>query len=199
MDELTVEQVVDFITANEGTDEVANLVNSFITPERVNSYLDGDQGWSILQPRFDKQFTKSLDTWKNNNLQKIIDAEIRTRYPDETPEALRMREMEQKLAKMEQDKAVSALRSLAIECGNELGLPTALSAACVSETEEATRAKVKQMEIEFKSSVEKEVEARMAKGYKPRGGEQYEASRVNYESAMKERDPAKVLAAKLGF
>lgn len=201
MDDLTLEQVMSYLEENATDENVQNYINSFVTPERVNSFLDGDQGWPILQPRFDKQFSKSLDTWKNNNLQKIIDDEIRNRFPDETPEAQRMREMEQKIANMEKEKLFSNMRNLAITEGNELGLPTALAASCVCDTEEETRAKVKQMEVEFKSAIEKEVEARMSKGYRPKGGQgaDYETGRAKYEEGIKERDPAKVLAAKLGL
>ena len=200
--EITLEQVMAFLAGNAENEAVQNFLNSQVTEERVNAFLDCEKGWSILQPRFDKQFNKSLDSWKNKNLQKIIDDEIRQRYPDETPESKRMREMEQKIAKMEQEKLASEMRNFAITEGNDLGLPAALSSACIGDSQESTRAKLKTIETEFKAAVEREVEARLSRGYRPRGGrgaEEEEIGKQKYEDAIKRKDPAAVLAAKLGI
>lgn len=199
--ELTLTDVQDFFEQNKDNEEVANLINGFVTPDRVKNFLDSneDAAWPILQPKFDKQFEKSLETWKNNNLQGIIDKEIVKRFPDETPEAKRIRELEDKVAKQEADRIKETLKGLATKHCAELGLPLALADACMGESEEIIRAKAMRLETEFKSAVEKTVEDRMSKGYKPKGGQPPMSAEQNYQEAKKSGDPAKLLAAKLGM
>ena len=65
--------------------------------------LEIAEGQKLIQPKLDKYFNKGLETWKQNNLEKLIDEEIAKRYPEETPEMRRIKELEQKLAEKERE------------------------------------------------------------------------------------------------
>lgn len=46
-----------------------------ISADVVEKWLQTNEGKKFLQPKLDSYFSKGLETWKNNNLEKLINAE----------------------------------------------------------------------------------------------------------------------------
>jgi hypothetical protein len=157
--EITFEQIQEALQTNE---ELAKKVStSFLTPEAINGYLESEDGKKVLQPKLDSYFSKGLDTWKNNNLQKLIDEEVSRRNPAETPEQKALRELNQKMAKIESEKIKAEQIALGQAIASEKGLPTSLVPYFVGDNESDTRNKLNFLELEYKSTLEKQVEARL--------------------------------------
>ena len=157
--ELTFEQIQDALNNNE---ELSNKVKlSFLTPENVNGFLETTEGKQLIQPKMDSYFSKGLDTWKNNNLQKLIDEEVSRRNPAETPEQKAIRELQQQMAQANAEKVKAEQIALGQAIASEKGLPTSLVPYFIGDNESDTRTKLNFLEMEYKSTLEKQVEARL--------------------------------------
>ena len=157
--ELTFEQITDALQQNE---ELSNKVKlSFLTPDNINGYLETTEGKQLIQPKLDSYFSKGLDTWKNNNLQKLIDEEVSRRNPAETPELTAIRELQQQMAQANAEKIKAEQIALGQAIASEKGLPTSLVPYFIGDNESDTRTKLNFLEMEYKSTLEKQVEARL--------------------------------------
>ena len=157
--ELTFEQIQDALNNKE---ELSNKVKlSFLTPENVNGFLETTEGKQLIQPKMDSYFSKGLDTWKNNNLQKLIDEEVSRRNPAETPEQKAIRELQQQMAQANAEKVKAEQIALGQAIASEKGLPTSLVPYFIGDNESDTRTKLNFLEMEYKSTLEKQVEARL--------------------------------------
>lgn len=199
---MDINEIKQFIEENKDNAEVIGVLSSYvpqeITPEAVENFLNEDEqrAWGLLQPRFDKQFEKSLNTWKNNHLQDIIETEIRKRNPDETPEAKRIRQLEERLAAQDQERKRAESRAIATSYCARYGLPESVVDAIMGESEEIIRTKAQRLEMDYKSAIETEIEKRMSKGYRPRGTSSDKTPEQAYEEARKKGDPMAILNAK---
>lgn len=123
--EFTFEQVKAYLEANKHSEEVQAYFNTnVLTADNVKKYLETAEGKKVIQPKLDAHFSKSLETWKANNLESIIEEEIRKRNPEETPEQKRIRELEEKLQKQEREAKLAKLKEKALQHATEKGLPT---------------------------------------------------------------------------
>lgn len=157
--ELTFEQIQEALNNNEELNNKIKL--SFITPENVNGFLETSEGKQLLQPKMDSYFSKGLDTWKNNNLQKLIDEEVSRRNPAETPEQKAIRELQQQMAQANAEKIKAEQIALGQAIASEKGLPTSLVPYFIGDNESDTRTKLNFLEMEYKSTLEKQVESRL--------------------------------------
>lgn len=161
---MTIEEILESLQDNEAlkNDLLANLVNDDV----VNNYLDSDAGKKILQPRMDRNFNKGLDSWKQNNLEKIINEEMTKRFPNETPEQKQIRELKQQMEQIKQEAVREKLTAQATEIASKSGLPAALVKYFVGSTEEETRCNLELFESEYKAQLDKSVVER-TKGTTP--------------------------------
>lgn len=110
-----------------------------ITLQAVQAFLEtSEDGKKWLQAEKDKTFSKGLETWKANSLPKVLDEEITKRFPAETPEQKRLKELESKLAEVERREKRAILKAHALGKASEYNIPTDLVDALVSDDEEAT-------------------------------------------------------------
>ncbi|MFL0251402.1 DUF4355 domain-containing protein [Clostridium neuense] len=147
------------------------LVNSSLTLDAFKSKLESDPTFkSFMDSEKDKHSTKSLETWKTNNLQKEIDAEIKKRYPEADPKDTKLAEMEKKLEQMQKDAARKELTNKALKVAQEKKLPTELIDYFVGADEDTTKANLKTLETVF-SKHDEAIKTEILKGgtYKPGG------------------------------
>lgn len=159
---MELKDVQGFIESNKTNPEVQNYIKGFITPDGVKGFLETEDGQKIIQPRLDQHFTKGLETWKTNNLQKVIDAEVdkvvKEKYPAETEEQKRLRKLETDL-QMETSKRMRAeLLNLAVEEATKKGLPVDLVKHFVGQDEDSTKAQIQEFETTWKNSLKTEIE-----------------------------------------
>ncbi|MCR1833140.1 DUF4355 domain-containing protein [Oceanobacillus caeni] len=145
---MNLEEVKQYLEVNKEQEDVKAYIEglSQVTPDGVKTFLETDEGKKLLQPRMDSYFTKGLETWKGNNLQRLIDEEVAKLNPQETSEQKRIRELEAKIEKAELARTREALKNKALSTLSEKKLPTFLVDQLVGNDEESTNEKLSQFE-----------------------------------------------------
>lgn len=118
---------------------------------------------SELDSEKDKHHNTALQTWKDNNLQSLIDEAVKAANPDETPEQKRIRELEEKVANNEKEATRNALKAKALEYANEKGVPAKFVERFLSETEEDTTKALDEFKADLDAFAQSKVEETLKK------------------------------------
>ena len=129
-----------------------------LTPEKVESYLESEEGQKILQPRLDKYFSKGLETWKEKTLPNVIEEEIKKKFPEETEEQKRLRQLEEKLTEAENARVRESAKNKALNYASESGIPAALVEYAVVSDVDKTTENMEKLSAVWKESIKKAVE-----------------------------------------
>ncbi len=167
--ELTKEQVASFLEEN---------VDSY--KEFVDGFLKTETGKNYLQPELDRFFSKGLESWKVNNLDKIVNEKVAELNPRETPEQRRIRELEEKLSRQENGRKQEQLKNLAIKTLSDKGMPTSIAEYLRAETEEGVRNTINNLEIEWTVSLDNAV----TKRFKEQGKTPKNSTQANTSDSM---------------
>jgi hypothetical protein len=157
---MTLEELRQFVEANQDNQEVQNYLKGLypLTPEGVTAFLSTEDGKKILQPRLDQHFTKGLETWKEKTLPTLLDEEIKKKFPGETEEQKRLRNLEDELAKERQARVKSELVNKATTLATQKGLPVELVSYFVGQDEDSTVNNLTAVENIWQQNIEKAVE-----------------------------------------
>lgn len=179
------DEVKKYLEENKDTDEVKSLFTGFIPKDQLESFLDGEEGKKLLQPKLDKYFTKGLETWKANNLKKELEAEINKRFPAETEEAKKLRELQEKLENMEKQATREKMKNNAVKVLNEKGLPVGLADYFHADSEESMAEIINALEGMWKNNMEAAVNAKIKGKTPPAGNSNKEPSGMTKEKLLK--------------
>jgi len=167
-------EVKAWLEENKGEAEVSEFLKALspVSMDNVKDFLENtEEGKTYLQREKDKHFTKSLETWKANNLTALVDAKVKELYPDETEESKRIRALEQKLAEKEEAEKRQMLLNKALTVATEKKLPTQLVEFLLGEDEEKTLANIAKLEEVFEPHIAARVDERFKEnGYQPGQG-----------------------------
>ncbi len=147
------------------------LANSGLTLDAFKSKLENDSNFkSFMDSEKDKHYTKALETWKANNLQKEIDTEIKKRYPDEDPKDKALADMKAQLEQMQKDTARKELTNKALKIATEKKLPSELVDYFVGADEDTTNKNLETLAKVF-STHDEAIKTEILKNgtYKPGG------------------------------
>lgn len=165
------EEVKSYINENKETEEVKTYLQELspLTVEGVKDYLTTNQeGKSWIDSVKDKHLSKGLETWKSNNLEKLIDEEIKTRFPEKDEKEIEVEKLRAEVQKMQLEKQREVLTNKAIKIANDKHLPLSLVDFFIAENEESTVKNLSVLEEVFSKSVQSEVEKRLkGDGYTP--------------------------------
>jgi hypothetical protein len=146
---------------NAPTQEQESKIESKINSDVVSEWLETDEGRKFLQPLFDKKITQAIGTYKENTLPKLVEQEISSRFPAETPEQKQLRALQEKLDKMESTTQKEKLLNQAIIEGNNMGISPNITKYVLGNSIEETRLNLMTVQNEINSIVQKEVEQRL--------------------------------------
>lgn len=150
------------------SDDYNNYITGLVTDDRVNKYLESDNGKKMIQPKFDSYFSKGLETWKQNNLSKIVDEEIQKRNPSTDPKDIELNKIK---AENESLKAASLKKDLtanAIKYATSKNLPVDMVDFLVGADEDSTNKNLKAFEKAFQKSVDNAVNEKLkSSGHTP--------------------------------
>jgi len=137
-EELT--KALETISANLEAPEVKKFISKFnplagVTKDNVGEFIEKND---IFKSYRDSFHTKGLETWKANNLKKLVDEEIAKVNPQETPEQKKIRELEQRLNEEAAARKKETLKNQAIKKLTEKGLPVDLTDYLIGQDEETT-------------------------------------------------------------
>ena len=160
--EIQVEQIEE--TKAVVDEPKADLINKEnLTLEELKNIINGNEGFKAwLSSEKDRHFSTSLNTWKENNLAKEVEKEISKRYPAETEEQKKLRDLELKLQSMEQESKMKEIKANTMRVINDKKLDSEILDFVLSETEEVTISKIDKLE----SLIDKLATQRVEQKYK---------------------------------
>jgi hypothetical protein len=115
------------------------LVSSGSTLDSFKEKLKSDKDFkSFMDSEKDTHSTKSLKTWQDNNLKKLIDDEIKKRYPDKDPKDKALEDVQIELDKMKAENLRKDLTNKTLKSLTEKKLPQELADFIVGTDEDDT-------------------------------------------------------------
>ena len=104
-DNANVDELLDFAKSNNNFD-----VNKVTLDDYKNMLANNQEIKGYYTSTVDSKVSRSIETWKKNNLNKIIEEEIKKRDNSNlTPEQAQIKELQEKLNNMEQEKTKQEL------------------------------------------------------------------------------------------
>ena len=142
----------------------AALINKEnLTLEELKNIINENEGFKAwLSSEKDRHFSTSLNTWKENNLSKEVEKEISKRYPAETEEQKKLRDLELKLQAMEQESKMKEIKANTMRVINDKQLDSEILDFVLSDNEETTIANIDK----FEGLVERLANKRLEEKYK---------------------------------
>ncbi|MCY8805763.1 DUF4355 domain-containing protein [Bacillus spizizenii] len=158
----TLEEVKKFLEDNKENEEVKAFVGelSAVSADKVEGFLETDEGKRLIQPRLDSHFTKGLDTWKANNLDALVDAKVKELYPEETEEQKRIRKLEKELEDQRTAAQREKLLNKAVSYASEKQLPADVVEFFIGEDEESTMKNLGAFEEKYNAALQKAIESK---------------------------------------
>ena len=168
---MNIEEIKNFINDNKESEDVKTYLQDLnkVNVEGIEKYVTEDEeGKKWFDSVKDKHFNKALDTWKSNNLTKLIDDEVKKKFPSKDEKDIEVENLKVEIEKMKQEKLHEALTSKAIKIASDKNLPLNLVDFFIAQDEEATVNNLKVLEESFNKEVQKAVEKRLKnEGYNP--------------------------------
>ncbi len=192
---MTFEEVKEFLQSEAGkASEVTAYLQGLIplTVARVQEYIDKTpEGKSWVDSVRDKHLQKGLETWKTNNLESLLNDEIKKRFPEKDEKELEVEKLRAEIEKMKHEKQRESLTNKAIKIATEKSLPIELVDFFIGADEQTTVSNVKVFEDTFSHYVQKTVEQRLkGDGYVPpkdNDGKQGNLESLSMEEYIKAR------------
>lgn len=146
------------------------LVNNGLTLDAFKTKLEGDSVFkSFMDSEKDKHHTKALETWKTNNLTKLIDDEVKKKYPEQDPKDKALADLKIEMDKMKQENLKKDLTNKALKTMTEKKLPADLVNFIVGQDEDTTNKNLEALEKVF-AAHDEALKTEVLKGtYKPGG------------------------------
>lgn len=161
---MTLQELKTFLESADGkTEEVTAYLRGLFPADlkAAQAFAETAEGKSWLDSVKDKHLQKGLETWKANNLEALLEAEIKRRFPEKDPKEIEVEKLKSEITTMKTEKQREALQNKAMRLAGEKGLPLELVSFFVGENEEATQQNLGKLEETFASAVQKSLEARL--------------------------------------
>lgn len=126
---------------------------------RVRKIAD-EEGKRFIQPELDRYHSKGLESWKEKNLENLIEKEVQKRNPEQSEEQKRISALEKELEKRDAEAKREKLRSNALGKAQELNLPTSLVDRFLGDSDEDTEQNLKALKETFDKYVQEGVESK---------------------------------------
>lgn len=159
---MNIEEVKSFFEEHKDDKEVKDYLNGLktVSVDDVKGFLDTEEGKRFIQPELDRYHSKGLESWKEKNLEDLIEQEVRNRNPEQSEEQKRISALEQELEKRDAEAKREKLRSNALGKAQELNLPTSLVDRFLGDSDEDTEQNLKALKETFDKYVQKGVESK---------------------------------------
>ncbi|HCV8361046.1 DUF4355 domain-containing protein [Staphylococcus aureus] len=159
---MNIEEVKSFFEEHKDDKEVKDYLKGLktVSVDDVKGFLDTEEGRRFIQPELDRYHSKGLESWKEKNLEDLIEQEVRKRNPEQSEEQKRISALEQELEKRDAEAKREKLRSNALGKAQELNLPTSLVDRFLGDSDEDTEQNLKALKETFDKYVQKGVESK---------------------------------------
>ncbi|MCK6164658.1 MULTISPECIES: DUF4355 domain-containing protein [Bacillus] len=159
---MNIEEIKQFLEQNKENEEVKAFVGelSAVSADKVKGFLETEEGKKLLQPRLDSHFTKGLATWKENNLEKIVEEEVSKRNPSKTPEQLEVEKLRKEIEAEKAARNRETLVNKALKAADEKKLPKDVIDFFIGENEDSTLENLSKLEESFNAAVQAAVDVK---------------------------------------
>lgn len=164
------------------SDFAKSLQSGSLTLDAFKGKLTEPDFKSFLDSTKDTHFQKALETWKQNNLQKLIDAEMLKKNPSLTPEQLKIEELTKEFEKERSQRQLSEQKSKLKDELRDKNVDPRIVDLLIDSDETVTKANIQLYLDANKNYVQKEVENRLKEGqYTPPGSDADKAKQKENE------------------
>lgn len=154
---MELQEAIKLIKENKDSKEVEELKKEFnplagVTKDNVGEFIENNE---VLKSYRDQYFTKGLETWKQNNLKKIVDEKVKEANPEESDEQKQIRELKEMVENERKARQRESLKSYVIKSLNEEDLPLEPADYLIGEDEEQTKTIVEKYKEAIKNDRKK--------------------------------------------
>ncbi|CAC5988803.1 TPA: DUF4355 domain-containing protein [Staphylococcus aureus] len=159
---MNIEEVKSFFEEHKDDKEVKDYLNGLktVSVDDVKGFLDTEEGKRFIQPELDRYHSKGLESWKEKNLENLIEQEVQKRNPEQSEEQKRISALEKELEKRDAEAKREKLRSNALGKAQQLNLPTSLVDRFLGDSDEDTEQNLKALKETFDKYVQEGVESK---------------------------------------
>ncbi|MFT8316649.1 MAG: DUF4355 domain-containing protein [Sporolactobacillus sp.] len=157
-------EVQQFITDNQDNAEVQTYVSGLnpINVDKLQKFVsENEDGKKFIDSLKDKHFSKGLETWKANNLNKLVDEEVNKRFPKADPKDVELQSIKAQLDQLKQEKAHETLLNKATKLATEKNLPLNLVDYFVGSDEDSTNSNLSKLEEVWNASLTSAVDTKL--------------------------------------
>lgn len=119
------------------------------TNAEVKSYFDSEK---------DKHHSRALETWKTNQLPKLIDDELQKQNPTKSAAEIEVEKLRKEIEDERKGRTRESLKNKALSTATEKHLPTDILDFFVSDSEESTNENLSKLEQSFNAAVQSAVD-----------------------------------------
>ncbi|AUM92688.1 DUF4355 domain-containing protein [Clostridium botulinum] len=184
-------ELIKDIEDDKDVDEIlatSELANKFGGLDMFKQKINTDKDFkSFIDSLKDTHLNKGLETWKQNNLQSLIDDKIKELYPEEDPKDTELVKLKQEMENMKREKIKEQLTNKALKIATEKGLPTDLVDYFIGQDEETTNKNLETLEKVFTDKLETTVKERLKdNSYTPPSGGSDPEGGLDFISVIKD-------------
>lgn len=165
----------------------AENVTAFLTEnvDYLKSFLGTDLGKTVVQSEVDRSVSKGIESWKANNLEKELQAKIDVLYPNETPEARKLKEMQSQIENIQRDKQRAEMANVTTNLLVQENIPTTFAKFLQGNDEATTRANISDFKHEFITTLNGTVDSKFKQfGHQPLTQQTQQTEQVKDPSSM---------------
>ncbi|NHM92962.1 MULTISPECIES: DUF4355 domain-containing protein [Staphylococcus] len=159
---MNVEDIKSYFEEHKDDKEVKEYLSGLktVSVDDVKGFLDTEEGKRFIQPELDRYHTKGLESWKEKNLENLIEKEVQKRNPEQSEEQKRISALEKELEKRDAEAKREKLKSYALGKAQEMNLPPSLVDRFLGDSDEDTEANLKSLKETFDKYVKEGVESK---------------------------------------
>lgn len=167
------DEVKAYFETNKDNEEVKGYIKGFTNLDGVKSFLESDEaGKGYLQSYSDSKVTKGIETFKANNLEKLVEEEMKKLNPQLDPKDLKIQELQNKFEALEKEKVRESLMNKGLKMATEKKLPVDLVSFFLGQDEESTVSNLSNLEKSLQAYTQSVRESILRDGsYTPPNGD----------------------------
>ncbi|WP_051575116.1 DUF4355 domain-containing protein [Sporolactobacillus terrae] len=159
---MDLNEIKTWLNEHKSDSDVSTYLGELSKPsiDGLKGLLDTEEGRKLIQPKLDAHFTKGLETWKSNNLESLIEEEVKKRNPQKSPAEIEVEKLRKEIEDERKARARQELTNKALKVADEKGLPKGVLDFFIGADEETTTANLGKLEETFKAAVQAGVDAK---------------------------------------
>ena len=172
---MNIQEIRAFLETNKDQPEVQSFVGelSAVSAEKVKDFIQTEEGKKAIQSELDRYHAKGLESWKKNNLDKLVADKVKELNPDKTPEQLELEQLRREIEQDKQERLKLELTNKAISVASEKGLKldNKILDRLIADNEENTLANLEALDAFAKAQYQAGVENVYKNGGREPGGD----------------------------